>query len=94
MGKRRVIGAVGLGGVVFLGAFIAFNWENIQRLNTVNTLFDEDEIVHNFSHMDEAFLHQQLEGSPTPFIFPQDPQPLPETVSVNSQERNLSLIHI
>ena len=89
MGKRRVIGAVGLGGVVFLGAFIAFNWENIQRLNTVNTLFDADKIVHNFSHMDEAFLHQQLEGSPTPFIFPEDIQPLPETVSINGQERDL-----
>ena len=89
MGKARVIGAIGLGAVVFLGAFIAFNWDNIRRLNTVNTLFDEDKIVHNFSHMDEAFLHQDLAGSPAPFIFPQDPQPLPETVSVNSQERNL-----
>ena len=89
MGKRRVIGAIGLGGVVFLGAFIAFNWENIQRLNTVNTLFDADKIVHNFSHMDEAFLHQDLAASPTPFIFPEDSQPLPETVTVNGQERDL-----
>jgi len=92
MGKRRIMGAVALGGVVFLGAFIALNWTNIQRLKTVNSLFDEDKIVHNFSNMNEAFLHQQLDGSPSPFIFPEDPQPLPETVRVNGQERNLEML--
>lgn len=89
MGKRRVVGAIALGALVFGGAFIAVNWENIKRLNTVNTLFDEDKIVHNFSNMDEAFLHQDLAPSPAPFIFPKDLEPLPDTVFVNGQERDL-----
>ena len=90
MGKRRVIGAIALGALLFGGAFIIFNWDGIQRLKTVNTLFDEDKIVQNFSNMDAAFLHQDLNGSPAPFIFPKDPQPLPETVAINGQARNLT----
>jgi len=89
MGKRRIIGAVALGTLLFGGAFVALNWTNIKRLQTVNTLFDEDKIVQNFSNMNTAFLHQQLDGSPTPFIFPKAPQPLPENVTINGQEQNL-----
>ncbi|WP_026940899.1 serine hydrolase domain-containing protein [Hellea balneolensis] len=89
MGKRRIIGAVALGAILFGGAFMALNWENIQRLKTVNTLFDEDKIVNNFSNMDAAFLHQDLAASPNPFIFPKDAQALPKTVFVNGQERDL-----
>ena len=89
MGKRRIIGAVALGALVFGGAFIAFNWDNIERLKTVNSLFDEDKIVHNFSNMNAAFLHQQLEASPTPYIFPKDIQALPKTVMVNGKSRDL-----
>ena len=89
MGKRRIIGAVALGALIFGGAFVAFNWTNIKRLQTVNTLFDADKIVNNFSNMDAAFLHQQLDASPAPFIFPEDSQPLPENVTINGQERNL-----
>lgn len=89
MGKRRIFGAIALGALVFGGAFIAFNWDNIQRLKTVNTLFDEDKIVQNFSNMDGAFLHQKLDASPAPFIFPKELRPLPETVTVNGQSRDL-----
>lgn len=34
--------------------------EELQRLMAVNSLFSEDKIVHNFSHMDEAFLTVDL----------------------------------
>ena len=34
--------------------------EEITRLLAVNSLFAEDKIVHNFSHMDEAFLSKPL----------------------------------
>src|SRR5699024_7843853 len=39
---------------------VVWKWEDIQRLRTVNSLFAEENIVHNFSHMDGAFLHAQL----------------------------------
>ncbi|MEP3441865.1 MAG: serine hydrolase [Sulfitobacter sp.] len=44
--------------VLVLAAAIVGFWqrEQITRLLAVNSLFAEDRIVHNFSHMDEAFL--------------------------------------
>ncbi|WP_170790355.1 serine hydrolase domain-containing protein [Ruegeria lacuscaerulensis] len=41
-----------------LAAIVVGVWkrEEIQRLLAVNSLFSEEKIVHNFSHMDEAFL--------------------------------------
>ncbi len=76
--------------VILLGVLIAFNWSNIKRLQTVNTLFNADKIVHNFSHMKDAFLYQQLDGSAQPYSFPENPKPLPETVTIAGQERNLA----
>lgn len=81
----------GVGGLaVLLLIFIGLNWSKIQRLQTVNSLFDADKIVHNFSNMDEAFLHHDLSSSETAFTWPENPTPLPETVSINGTDRNLS----
>jgi len=63
-----------LGLVVIIGLLIALNFSKIQRLQTVNTLFDADKIVSNFSNMKEAFLYQQLDGSVEPFVFPENPK--------------------
>lgn len=77
-------------GLLVIGALvIAFNWTKIQRLRTVNTLFDADRIVYNFSNMDAAFLHQDLEIGEKPFVWPEAPQPLPETVEIAGKDRNL-----
>ncbi|KIC43678.1 6-aminohexanoate hydrolase [Ruegeria sp. ANG-S4] len=45
-----------------LAAIVVGIWkrEEIQRLMAVNSLFAEDKIVHNFSHMDDAFLSVNL----------------------------------
>ncbi len=92
MGKRRVVGAIALGLILFGGAFVASNWTNIKRLQTVNTLFDADKIVHNFSHMDEAFLHHDLKASTTPHLWEKDIQPLPEMVSIAGSKRSLEKV--
>ncbi|WP_299891079.1 serine hydrolase [uncultured Ruegeria sp.] len=45
-----------------LAAVVVGAWkrEEIQRLMAVNSLFSEEKIVHNFSHMNEAFLTVDL----------------------------------
>ncbi|MEP1230417.1 MAG: hypothetical protein ABJG88_07055, partial [Litorimonas sp.] len=49
--------------VLGLAVLMALNWGNIRRLLTVNSLFNAEKIVHNFSHMDTAFLHHDLAES-------------------------------
>ncbi|GAA6158797.1 serine hydrolase [Ruegeria sp. HU-ET01832] len=48
--------------MLVLAAVVVGFWkrEEIQRLMAVNSLFSEDKIVHNFSHMDQAFLTVDL----------------------------------
>lgn len=86
--KLLTKGAAALG--VGLVLFVGFNWTKIQRLYTVQTLFDADKIVYNFSHMDAAFLHQKLETGAIPYTWPETPKPLPEHVNVNGTPRDLS----
>jgi CubicO group peptidase (beta-lactamase class C family) len=75
--------------VLILGVLLALNYIKIKRLMTVNTLFDADKIVENFSNMDAAFLHHDLEiGEPQPWL--EDIQDLPETVMIAGQERALA----
>jgi hypothetical protein len=50
--------------------------EQLGRLLAVNSLFSEEKIIHNFSHMDEAFL-----TSPMPRAV-DDPAPLPKTAQM------------
>ena len=80
------------GGLGLLGAVLIFtvlNWTKIQRLLTVNSLFDADKIVANFSNMDAAFLHHDLTvGEPKPW--PEDIQELPENVMIAGVETKLA----
>ncbi|MBC6403275.1 MAG: serine hydrolase [Hyphomonadaceae bacterium] len=69
---------------------VVINWSTFQRLRAVETVFDADKIVENFSHMDRMFLHQYLEIGDTPHVWPEDIQPLPTTVTVAGRERNLA----
>jgi CubicO group peptidase (beta-lactamase class C family) len=46
--------------VLILSAVALWKREEITRLMAVNSLFDADKIVYNFSHMDEAFLSTHI----------------------------------
>ncbi|MCX7300256.1 MAG: serine hydrolase [Rhodobacterales bacterium] len=45
--------------VIIMGLGI-WKRDDITRLLAVNSLFDEDRIVHNFSHMDDLFFHTTM----------------------------------
>lgn len=90
--KMRTVLKLALGLVVILGLVIVLNLGKIKRLQTVNSLFDADKIVYNFSNMKEAFLYQQLNGSAEPYVFPVNPTPLPETVTIAGNTRNLAAL--
>lgn len=62
--------------VVLIAAVLAF-WkrEEIKRLLAVNSLFEAENIVHNFSHMDQLFLTRPLSRGERPVSpLPQGPQ--------------------
>ena len=55
--------------VVILGAVALWKKDDITRLLAVNSLFSEEKIVNNFSHMDEMFYNEPLvlpEGEASP----------------------------
>jgi hypothetical protein len=54
--------------VILVAAIAVGIWkkDEIHRLLTVNSLFDEDTIVYNFSHMNAAFLYTDLPRGPGP----------------------------
>ena len=61
--------------VVLIAAVLAF-WkrEEIKRLLAVNSLFEAENIVHNFSHMDQLFLTRPLSRGERPVSpLPQGP---------------------
>ncbi len=65
--------------LVAIVAVAAWKWDEIQRLLAVNSLFEEDRIVENFSAMDRLFFHQPLElAGAQPQPWPERPLPMPE----------------
>lgn len=72
------VGRILLGCAAFVIAVGLWKREEIMRLMVVNTIFEPDRIVHNFSHMDEAFLHRALPHGSTPVPLPKGaPMALP-----------------
>ncbi len=62
---------------ILLTMVVTFNWDKVIRLHSVITLFDEDVIVNNFSHMDQVFLTQRILKSANPYQFDYQEKPLP-----------------
>ena len=89
---RKVFKYALLLSIIIILSFVAFNWKNILRLQTVSTLFDDDKIVYNFSNMKEAFLHNQLESSPKAYAFDEEIEPLPNNIKINGEKFNLENI--
>ncbi|MEM7524266.1 MAG: serine hydrolase [Pseudomonadota bacterium] len=81
MGKwiRRI--GLGLGALLIVVAVAAaLNWERLERLSRVLTLFDEDRIVWNFSNMGEMFLTAPIPRDGPVFTFEAgEPAALPES---------------
>ena len=75
---------------LILAVFIGLNLSKIQRLHRVNTLFDADKIVHNFSNMDDALFSHTLQATGTPHIWPEATQDLPDAVEIDGDVRDLS----
>jgi CubicO group peptidase (beta-lactamase class C family) len=74
-----------------VAAFGLWKREEIMRLMAVNTLFDRDRIVRNFSHMNEAFLSVALPVSGPTVVLPNGPQmALPEGMSAWMAERSVT----
>ncbi len=86
MNIRKIVKNTLLLGIILILSFVAFNWQNIQRLMTVSSLFNADRIVYNFSNMKAAFLHHQLASSPKAYSFDEEIEPLPENIKINGEE--------
>jgi len=85
-----IYGLIGLAVLAFL--YAVFNWKNINRLLKVNSLFEEDKIVHNFSNMRDLLLADKLPVSGPKHIWPVNLQPLPETFKFSDQVLNVQAI--
>lgn len=58
---------------------------NLFRLYTAITLYDEDKIVENFLSLPDSFNANRIEPSSTPFSFPEESGELPATFTVNGE---------
>jgi len=80
--------------VVVGGAVAVWKRDAISRLLTVNSLFDEDRIVENFSHMDSAFLSVEVPrgDGPVSELPMAAPATLPDDVRAWIEDRNVTAL--
>jgi len=72
-----------------LALLIGLNWSKIQRLKRVNSLFEADNIVHNFSNMRDALYSHDLPARGTAHVWPKTLKPLPAQVMIAGESRSL-----
>ena len=75
--------------VVLLSVLVIFNWEKVNRLHAVITLFDKDRIVANFSNMDQAFLTKPIVKNSDAFKFNHAPRKLPKTFTYHNKKNSV-----
>lgn len=90
MSKILMRAGLGFGLLIIIAVIvIALNWAKIQRLKRVTTLFEADNIVHNFSNMDEVLFSRPLEASSLPYVWPEAPAALPNAVMIGGKAGDL-----
>jgi len=85
----RKLGLLTIFVITIICILTALNWTKLKRLHTINTLFDADKIVHNFSNMDTAFLSQSLPAATPKHIWPTELSALPESIRIYDQQTKL-----
>jgi len=75
--------------VLLLTVLVIFNWEKVNRLHSVITLFDKERIVANFSNMADAFITKPIVKNGNASEFTYDPQKLPETFTYRDNENSV-----
>ena len=74
--------------VIIFALLIAFNWQTVNRLYSVITLFDKALIVNNFSQMKTVFFNKRIEQQGTPYVFKSNLHPLPASFIYKNQSTN------
>ncbi|MCP4273679.1 MAG: serine hydrolase [Gammaproteobacteria bacterium] len=82
--KKSVTGVV-----ILLIIIIGINWDPLQRLVKVKSLFDGDKIVYNFSHMDELLFADKLPRSGEAHQWEVALSALPETYTDRGKNKNV-----
>ena len=80
--------------LVVIGAVAAaYNWERIVRLINVNSLFAEENIVRNFSHMEDMFFSAPVPNTsvePAGGEWPEALVSMPDTYEFNGKNNNIN----
>jgi len=85
MSFKKIISGI----LIILVVLIGFNWDALQRLVKVKSLFDRDEIVYNFSHMDELLFADKLPRSGEEHQWDVALSTLPETYIDRGQSKKV-----
>ncbi len=86
--KRLGYGLLGLIGLLLLVA--AFNYQRIERLLHVNSLFEAEYIINNFLTMEEAFPVNTIKASGSPHHFTKGQMDLPKSISYGDHDMSTS----
>ena len=74
----KIIRITILTALVIIIILVTFNWEKVNRLHSVITLFESELIVNNFSNMNKSFITQSVQKSDESFEFETSLKSLPK----------------
>jgi hypothetical protein len=89
----KILGWIGKGALailVLVAILLALNWIKISNLLRVNSLFAEDKIVYNFSHMNEILPADKLTATGPTHQWPEAKTPINESWSYHDADRSVA----